>query len=125
LNSRHGAVFSLAATNALEAVDPALLQPGRFEEIIEMGMPDRGERREILEIALRSVRHSSDVDSRISDLAGMTDTLTASDIVGLCQKAAIRALMANRSVMEFVDLKHEIEFDIFARPRPKPQPKFP
>ena len=114
LNAKHGSVFCLAATNALEAVDKALLQPGRFEEVIEMGLPDEQERKEILLIALRSITHH--VDDRIQDLAGMTTGMTASDIVGICQKAAIRALMDHKHAVEFNHIKIEIENDIFRRP---------
>ena len=120
LNAKHGSVFCLAATNALEAVDKALLQPGRFEEVIEMGYPTEEERGEILRIALKSVKCEEDVHARVKELAGMTTGMTASDIVGICQKAAISALLEERKEIAFNDLKVQIEADIFKRALTRP-----
>jgi ATP-dependent 26S proteasome regulatory subunit len=114
-NVKQGKVFSLAATNALDAVDRALLQPGRFEEIIEMGLPTLVERDEILRIALAKLRHEAEIDDRLSELAKITDRSTASEIVGLSQKAAMRALMGGRNLVAFADLKSEIDAYIFKR----------
>lgn len=47
-------VFVLAATNRLHAIDPALLRPGRFDQLIEVGLPDAASRREILAVRLAS-----------------------------------------------------------------------
>lgn len=115
LNAKHGSVFCLAATNALEAVDKALLQPGRFEEVIEMGLPTDSDRNDILQIALKSIRCADDVLANIKELTDMTTGMTASDIVGICQKAAIGALMDERKSVCFEDLKSQIETDIFKR----------
>jgi transitional endoplasmic reticulum ATPase len=114
-NVKHGRIFSLAATNAIEAVDPALLQPGRFEEIIEMGLPNLEEREDILRIAMGKLRHSEDVESRLPELAKMTERSTPSEITGLSQRAAIRALMEQREMVEFGDLRAEIDLYIFKR----------
>jgi transitional endoplasmic reticulum ATPase len=96
INAKHGSVFCLAATNALEAVDKALLQPGRFEEVIEMGMATPDERKEIIEIALKDVKHAEDVETNMDTINRMMDGMTASEIVGLVQKAAIQALIDHR-----------------------------
>ncbi|KAK8887280.1 hypothetical protein M9Y10_038318 [Tritrichomonas musculus] len=118
LNSRHGSVVCLAATNALEAVDAALLQPGRFEEVIEIGLPNQEERKEIFSIALKSLKHNinnNEEEDQINKLSTMTNGMSASDIVGICQKAGISTLMDGRNVISFDDIKKEIESDAFKR----------
>lgn len=115
LNSRHGSVVCLAATNALEAVDAALLQPGRFEEVIEIGLPNKDERIEILSIALKPLKHEINDNDQIEKLATMSNGLSASDIVGICQKAGISVLMDGRNSITFNDIKKEIESDAFKR----------
>lgn len=114
-NSKHGLVFCLAATNALEAVDKALLQPGRFEEIIEISFPSEEDRIEIIKIGIRNIKHSSDVDEKIETIAKMTESFTASDITGICQKAGISALMNGKDKFDFEDIKNEIQQSIFNR----------
>lgn len=115
INAKHGSVFCLAATNALEAVDKALLQPGRFEEVIEMGMATPTERKEIITIALKDVKHTEDVDANLDTVNDMMNGMTASEIVGLVQKAAIRALIDHRDSVSLQDLQTEIQAEIFKR----------
>ncbi|KAH0786641.1 ATPase, AAA family protein [Histomonas meleagridis] len=109
LNAKHGAVFCLAATNALEAVDPALLQPGRFEEIIEISYPSKEDRKSVFGIAMKEIKHENNVEDNLEMLADMTDGFTASDITGVCQKAAITALMNGKEMVCFDDVRNEIQ----------------
>ena len=106
LCAKHGQVFSLAATNAINAVDPALLQPGRFEEVIEVGLPDDASRAEIIKIALKQINKENQFKNDIEKLVKMTANLSASDIVGLCQRAGLKALMHEREIT-LKDIKDE------------------
>ena len=116
MNSRYGSVVCLAATNALEAVDSALLQPGRFEEVIEIGLPNKDERKEIFAIALKPLKHNiTNDEGQFDKLAAMSNGMSASDVVGICQKAGISALMSGRDTITFNDIKKEIEADAFKR----------
>lgn len=54
-------VFVLAATNRLHAIDPALLRPGRFDQLIKVGLPDAPSRREILAVRLADTPLHDDV----------------------------------------------------------------
>ena len=54
-------VFVLAATNRLHAIDAALLRPGRFDQLIEVGLPDATSRREILKVRLSKTPIDKDV----------------------------------------------------------------
>lgn len=113
LNSKHGMVFCLAATNSIQSVDSALLQPGRFEEIIEISYPDIEERKEILQIALKKIKHSDDISDNLDSLANMLEGRTASEIVGICQKATITAMMEGKRMVSFEEIQKEIQNQIF------------
>ena len=89
LKSR-GKVIVIAATNRPHALDPALRRPGRFDREIEIGIPDRKGRKEILEIHTRHMPLAKDVD--LDRLADVTHGFTGADISALCKEAAMHAL---------------------------------
>ncbi len=98
LESR-GKVVVIGATNRQNAIDPALRRPGRFDREIEIGIPDREARREILEIHTRGVPLSENSD--IDKLADMTHGYVGADLAALVKEAAMRAL---RRVTSDIDL---------------------
>ena len=63
LKSR-GKVIVIGATNRVDAVDPALRRPGRFDRELEIGVPDRDGRKEIMQIHTRSMPLADDFDIR-------------------------------------------------------------
>lgn len=83
-------VFVLAATNQPQALDPALMRPGRLDTILYVGPPNLDTRREILEIQLRQTDTADDVDA--SWLAEATDGYSGAELVSICQKAGYAAL---------------------------------
>ena len=83
-------VLVLAATNRLDMLDPAVLRPGRFDEIVELGLPDEQARADIFEVHLRNKPIASGISPR--DLASRTANHTGADIYGLCTRAARRAV---------------------------------
>ncbi|TMW60773.1 hypothetical protein Poli38472_000815 [Pythium oligandrum] len=83
-------VFVLAATNALSAIDPAFLQPGRFENVVYVGLPQSDERRAILELQRSKMPWHSDVELDV--LVEATEGANAASVVALCQAAAIAAM---------------------------------
>ncbi len=85
-----GNVIVIGATNRPNAVDPALRRPGRFDREIEIGVPDKRGRFEILQIHTRGMPLSSDVDLR--KLADITHGYTGADIAALCRETAMKAL---------------------------------
>ncbi|MGC9148237.1 MAG: CDC48 family AAA ATPase [Sulfolobales archaeon] len=89
LQSR-GRVVVIGATNRIEAIDPALRRPGRFDREIEIPPPDRRARREILAVHTRNVPLAEDVD--LDKLADMTHGYTGADIAALVKEAAMSAL---------------------------------
>ncbi|RLG48162.1 MAG: AAA family ATPase [Thermoproteota archaeon] len=101
LESR-GRVIVIAATNRPNAIDPALRRPGRFDREIEIGVPDRQGRLEILQIHTRGVPLADDVD--LERLADVTHGFVGADLAALVKEAAMRALRRVLS-QERVDLE--------------------
>ena len=75
-------VLVLAATNRPDRLDPAVLRPGRFDDIIEIPAPDAAGRREIFEIHLRGKPLAKPFS--VEDLADRTEGLTGADIASIC-----------------------------------------
>jgi AAA family ATPase len=82
-------VLVLAATNRPQALDPALLRPGRFDELIYVGPPGEDARRAIL-TNIAATRRLKDVD--IEKLVEMTDGYSGAELVGICRSAGRVAL---------------------------------
>ena len=101
LNSR-GKVVVIGATNRPNAIDEALRRPGRFDREIEIGIPDRDGRYEILQIHTRGMPLADDVD--LNWLADKTHGYAGADISALTKEAAMAAL---RRVLPDVDLEAE------------------
>ena len=97
-----GKVIVIAATNRPNALDPALRRPGRFDREIEIGIPDREGRLEILQIHTRGMPLDDDVD--LTQLAGMTHGYVGADLAALSREGAMRAL---RRILPTMDLDEE------------------
>ncbi|MFO7654690.1 MAG: CDC48 family AAA ATPase [Candidatus Krumholzibacteriia bacterium] len=86
-------VVVLGATNRPDRIDPALLRPGRFDEMVYVSIPDLEARRSILAAHTREMALDEDVD--LEKLAQITDRFTGADIAGVCARAGIFALREN------------------------------
>jgi transitional endoplasmic reticulum ATPase len=89
LESR-GKVIVIAATNRPNAIDPALRRPGRFDREIEIKVPDKRGRLEILQIHSHNMPLESDVDQE--KIAAVTHGFVGADLEYLCKEAAMRCL---------------------------------
>ena len=98
LNTR-GQVIVIGATNIPDSLDPALRRPGRFDREIEIGIPDRNGRREVLDIHTRGMPLADDVD--LDHLAGVSHGFVGADLEALAREAAMVAL---RRLMPSIDL---------------------
>lgn len=83
-------VVVLAATNRIDLIDSALLRQGRFDQIFQISKPNAQERYEIFQIHLRGRPIADAVDPK--ELAHRTEGLVGSDIYGICEKSATRAI---------------------------------
>jgi transitional endoplasmic reticulum ATPase len=85
-----GNIIVIGATNRPNAIDPALRRPGRFDREVEIGVPDKAGRYEVLQIHTRNMPLAEDIDlKRLSDV---THGYTGADIASLCREAAMKAL---------------------------------
>ncbi len=85
-----GQVAVIAATNRVNAIDPALRRPGRFDREVEIGVPDLEDRIEILQIHVRGMPLSDDVDLR--ELAENTHGFVGADLSSLTRESAMKTL---------------------------------
>ena len=97
-----GKVVVIGATNRINAIDPALRRPGRFDREIELGVPDRNGRLDILQIHTRGMPLADDVN--LERLADISHGFVGADLQALAKEAAIRAL---RRILPQIDLSAE------------------
>ncbi|MEF8830132.1 MAG: AAA family ATPase, partial [Halobacteriales archaeon] len=106
--AERGQVTVIGATNRLDALDPALRRGGRFDREIEIGVPDKGGRKEILQVHTRGMPLSDDVD--LEEYAENTHGFVGADIEQLTKEAAMNAL---RRIRPQLDLEaDEIDADV-------------
>ena len=85
-----GKVIVISATNRPNAIDPALRRPGRFDREIEIKVPDKKGRTDILNIHTRNMPLADDVD--IPRIAGVSHGYVGADLEYLCKEAAMKCL---------------------------------
>jgi len=83
-------VVVIGATNRPTLIDPALLRPGRFDELIYVGVPDTAGRRRILAIHTKGMPLADDVD--LESIAQRTERFTGADLEDLVRRAGLTAL---------------------------------
>ncbi len=83
-------VLVLGATNRLDMLDPAVLRPGRFDEIIEIPLPDKESRAEIFQVHLKGKPLARVMDP--AELAARTEGFSGADIAQVCNQAAMSAV---------------------------------
>ena len=97
-----GQVVVIGATNRVDAIDPALRRPGRFDREIEIGVPDKQGRYEVLQIHTRGMPLAEDVD--LKKLSEMTHGYTGADLAALGRETAMKAL---RRYLPQINLEEE------------------
>jgi transitional endoplasmic reticulum ATPase len=101
LKSR-GKVVVIGATNRPDSLDPAIRRPGRFDREIEIGIPDRNGRHEVLQIHTRGMPLAEDID--LKKFADMTHGYVGADLEALAKEAAMRSL---RRILPEIDMDVE------------------
>jgi len=97
-----GHVIVMGATNRPDALDPALRRPGRFDREIEIGIPDRDGRLEIIQIHTRGMPLTDDVE--LKKISEITHGYTGADLNALSREAAMKAL---RRYLPQIDLEEK------------------
>jgi len=101
-NSSEGVIF-IAATNQLEALDKALIRPGRFDRHIVVPLPDLNGREKIIETHIKNIHIGRDVD--INTLARGTTGFSGAELANLINQAAIKASKEDKLVVHMEDLE--------------------
>ncbi|KAM1080738.1 hypothetical protein ACFX1X_015616 [Malus domestica] len=83
-------VFIIGATNRPDIIDPALLRPGRLDQLIYIPLPDEASRLQIFKACLRKSPISKDID--LAALARYTHGFSGADITEICQRACKYAI---------------------------------
>lgn len=92
-------VFIIGATNRPDIIDPALLRPGRLDQLIYIPLPDEDSRFQIFKACLRKSPIAKDVDLRA--LAKFTQGFSGADITEICQRACKYAIRENIEKVSF------------------------
>jgi len=106
-----GNIIVIGATNREEGIDTALRRPGRFDREIEIGVPDKEGRKEILQIHTRNMPLEKDID--LGEIANATHGFVGADLSALTKEAALVVL---RRILPKIDLeKDEIPADVLEK----------
>lgn len=100
-----GNVFVLAATNRPDALDPALLRPGRFDELIYVPLPDVKAREAIIARMAKKLMFR-DID--VEELAHMTEGYSGAEVSNICGSAFSRSRGAGENATAMEILKEKI-----------------
>jgi len=100
-------VIVLAATNRADVLDPALLRPGRFDRRVNIGLPDRKDRKAILKVHFAKKPTAGDVD--LDALAAKSAGSSGADLANIANEAAIVAARHNRKEINNNDLTSAFE----------------
>ncbi|MCL4330669.1 MAG: AAA family ATPase, partial [Candidatus Thermoplasmatota archaeon] len=110
-----GHVIVIGATNRIDAVDPALRRPGRFDREINIGVPDKKGRKEILAIHTRGMPLGMDEDRKnqfLDEIANLTYGFVGADLAALARESAMIAL---RRYLPEIDLDKPIPTEILEK----------
>ena len=102
-------VVVIGATNRPNLVDPALLRPGRFDELIYVGLPDREGRRRILGIQTQKMPLGDDVD--LDRIADRTERFTGADLEDVVRRAGLVALRRSLETRTVAMADFEVALD--------------
>ncbi|MGV8175410.1 MAG: CDC48 family AAA ATPase [Methanothrix sp.] len=105
--SSRGEVIVIAATNRPNALDPAIRRGGRFDREIEIGIPNKNGRLEVLYVHTRGMPLDDSLD--LKDVADATHGFVGADLYALCKEAAMRTL---ERALPDLDVKEDIPADV-------------
>jgi len=93
----------IGATNRPDMLDDALLRPGRFDRVIDIGLPDTDGRREIFNIHTKKMSVDGSID--LGSLASTTDGASGAEIKSICTEAGMLAIRDGRDTVTMADFE--------------------
>jgi cell division protease FtsH len=109
-------IIVLAATNAPDVLDRALLRPGRFDRRVVVNLPDKAGREAILRVHVRKVPLDEDVG--LEELAQATPGFSGADLKNLVNEAALLAARRNERAVRHKDFLDALEKIVLGPERP-------
>lgn len=106
-------IIVIGATNRIEAIDNAVLRPGRFDRIVNVDNPFLQDRVELLNIALKKVNHMSDIN--INRIALATRGFSGAELAHLVNEAAILAANAGKKYVQAIDIDEAFDMITLGR----------
>ncbi len=100
-------VVLLAATNRPEILDPALTRPGRFDRQVQVELPDKKGREDILKVHAKNIKREDDID--YEEIARRTAGTSGADLANIINEGALRAVRERRKKLSQEDLEESIE----------------
>jgi SpoVK/Ycf46/Vps4 family AAA+-type ATPase len=112
LSSAKENVIIIGVTNRIHRVDPAILRPGRLDDIVELSPPDSNQRRAIVE-GLLSKMENEVTKEEIEELVIKTEGYTGADLENLCREAALQVIRETmKSKNDLVEKEAKITFKV-------------
>ncbi|MDD1730531.1 MAG: transitional endoplasmic reticulum ATPase [Methanosaeta sp. NSM2] len=105
--SSRGEVIVIAATNRPNALDPAIRRGGRFDREVEIGIPNKNGRLEVLYVHTRGMPLDESLD--LKEVADATHGFVGADLYALCKEAAMRTL---ERALPDLDIKEDIPAEV-------------
>merc|ERR1712039_545690 len=103
----------IMSTNRIEALDPALIRPGRIDRKIEFPSPDQKTKRRILQIHTSKMNIAEDVN--LEEFVMMKDELSGADIKAMCTEAGLLALRERRMKVSQAEFKKARDYVIYKK----------
>jgi len=100
-SSKNSGIIVIGASNRINAIDPAMLRPGRLDRHIKLDIPTLSERAQVLDVYLKKITVSSKVTAKA--LAKITSGFSGAELANLVNEAAIVATKLNKTAVDFGD----------------------
>lgn len=107
-NTTSGVVI-FGGTNRPDILDKALMRPGRFDRQIEIGIPDKAGRVQILKVHLESLKMEGEIDKVAERLGHMTPGMSGAELANVCNEAGLIAARNERTSVAPVDFESAID----------------
>ncbi|MBT3225881.1 MAG: ATP-dependent zinc metalloprotease FtsH [Deltaproteobacteria bacterium] len=96
-------IITIAATNRVDILDPALLRPGRFDRQVTVSLPDVNGRKKILEVHVKKIVLTQNTDLEV--IARGTPGFSGAELANLVNESALRAAQLNKSAVTLEDME--------------------
>ena len=107
--SKQHQVIVLASTNRADILDKALLRPGRFDRVVYIDLPNRIERKQILDRHLKDIKLEEKPEKYSTQIANETPGMSGADLANICNEAAIFAAREGDDIIAWKHLHYAIE----------------